>query len=88
MVHADIEVSCYQCFTADSMFGVCARVLQALLQGPLVDQLQQRLSGLPTEVVQQLCSMMSTLAGSIGQHGQQVCVGQHVADVAGTHGLC
>jgi len=52
------------------LWGVC--VLQALLQGPFHDQLQQRLSGLPGEVVQQLVHMISQLADSIGQHGQQV----------------
>lgn len=51
-------------------------MLQALLQGPFVDQLQQRLSGLPGEVVQQLVHMISQLADSIGQHGQQVRGGE------------
>lgn len=45
---------------------------QALLQGPLLAQLQQHLEGLPPDVVQSLQAMVGQLADNIGQHGQQV----------------
>jgi hypothetical protein len=47
---------------------------QALVQGPLVEQVQGLLAGLPEDVLQQLVDMLSQLADSIGQHGQQVRV--------------
>lgn len=50
-------------------------MLQALLQGPFVVQLQQCLEGLPSDAVQQLVGLMQDLAERIGQHGQQVGAG-------------
>jgi hypothetical protein len=47
-------------------------VMQTVLQGPFVDQLQQRLEGLPAGVVEQLVVLVQGLAERIGQHGQQV----------------
>ena len=39
-----------------------------------MDQLQQRLEGLPADVVGQLVVLVQGLAERIGQHGQQVRV--------------
>jgi hypothetical protein len=56
----------------EGLLLLCVCLLQALLQGPFVGQLQQCLEGLPSDAVQQLVGLMQDLAERIGQHGQQV----------------
>jgi hypothetical protein len=60
------------CINITVVWSCCCTLLQALLQGPFVLQLQESLEGLPADVVQQLVSMVQQLAERIGEHGQQV----------------
>lgn len=70
--HACVQCSTRSCSVARLLCPVVVLV-QALLQGPLAEQLQERFEGLPADMVQQLVGLMHNLAERIGQHGQQVC---------------